>query len=105
MLTEINGAGLLELLLNRSGAVLVEVWALWCGSCRMLEPLIEAFGEEYPGRVKVCKINVDELFNSSVNLEITALPTVVLIKDGRIVKKWVGAVKKEGIATAINEVL
>jgi len=75
--------------------VLVDFWAEWCGPCRMLAPTIEEVAGEYKGKVKVGKVNTDENREVSVKFGISAIPTVIVFKDGQIVKKFVGLVSKK----------
>lgn len=71
--------------------VLVDFWASWCGPCRMLAPVIEEIAEEYNGKVKVCKVNVDDEGAIAAQNAIVSIPTVILFVNGKPVKKLVGA--------------
>jgi len=70
--------------------VLIDFWATWCGPCRMLSPIIEEIAEEYDGKVKVCKVNVDEEPELANAFSISSIPTLIVIKDGKIVGKSLG---------------
>ena len=74
--------------LDHKGLVLVDFWAPWCGPCRMLAPVIEELAEEMKDTVKVCKMNVDENTQFPQKYEIMSIPTVLLFKDGEVVKLW-----------------
>ncbi|MBR3716191.1 MAG: thioredoxin [Clostridia bacterium] len=74
--------------------VLVDFWATWCGPCRMLAPIIEEIAEDYDGKVKVGKINVDEEQELAVKFGIASIPTVLLFKDGEITDKSIGYKQK-----------
>ena len=71
--------------------VLIDFWAPWCGPCRMMGPIIEQLAEEYEGKAKVGKVNVDEEGELSQAFGVMSIPTIVLIKDGKVVKQAVGA--------------
>lgn len=71
--------------------VLIDFWAPWCGPCRMMGPIIEQLAEEYEGKAKVGKVNVDEEGELSQAFGVMSIPTIVLVKDGKIVKQAVGA--------------
>ena len=71
--------------------VLIDFWAPWCGPCRMMGPIIEQLAEEYEGKAKVGKVNVDEEGELSQAFGVMSIPTIVLVKDGKVVKQVVGA--------------
>jgi len=71
--------------------VLIDFWASWCGPCRMVSPIIDKLSEEYEGKIKVLKVNVDEETQLASEFAIVSIPTVLLIKNGKIVEKSVGA--------------
>ena len=71
--------------------VLIDFWAPWCGPCRMMGPIIEQLAEEYEGKAKVGKVNVDEEGELLQAFGVMSIPTIVLVKDGKVVKQVVGA--------------
>lgn len=77
--------------------VLVDFWATWCGPCMMLSPIIEEIAEEYSDFLKVGKVNVDEQPVTSLEYKISSIPTLMLFKDGKVVKKSVGYMGKEDL--------
>ena len=85
--------------------VLVDFWAPWCGPCKMIAPIIEEIANEYSGKAKVCKLNTDDARDSAMEFGISAIPTLILFKDGQVQKKWVGLTSKKDIAEAIDELL
>ena len=85
--------------------VLIDFWASWCGPCRMVSPMIDSLAEEYEGRAKVCKVNVDEQDELAARFEVMSIPTVLIIKDGKPVEKSVGARTKAEFENMINRAL
>ena len=81
---------------------LVDFWASWCPPCKIVGPIVDELAEEMDGKVKVCKLNVDENPNISKSLEIKAIPTLILFKGGQAVKRMVGASPKEEIKKEIE---
>ena len=85
--------------------VLVDFWAEWCQPCRMLAPTIEQIASKYEGRVKVGKLDVDGNRETALAYSIQSIPTVVLLKNGEVVNKFVGLQGEEVFAKAIDEAL
>ncbi|MDE6302606.1 MAG: thioredoxin [Clostridia bacterium] len=84
------------------GVVLVDFWATWCGPCKMLAPNIEAIAEEYDGRVKVCKVDVDENPDLAQRFGIYSIPSVFIFKNGEVTDKLVGFRAKSQIAEVLD---
>ena len=76
--------------LNSKGLVLVDFWAEWCGPCRQLTPILEEVSKNMDGKVKVCKMNVDEAPNTASSFEIRSIPTMFLFKNGEKIDTKVG---------------
>jgi thioredoxin 1 len=71
----------------------------------MMAPIIEEFAKDYQSKAKVCKLNTDEARDSAMEFGISAIPTLILFKDGQVQKKWVGLTSKKELAEAIDELL
>lgn len=76
--------------------VLVDFWASWCGPCRMVSPIVDEIAEEYP-EIKVCKINVDEEGELAAQFGVMSIPSLFVIKDGKVTNQSVGALPKNQI--------
>jgi thioredoxin 1 len=85
--------------------VIVDFWAVWCGPCRMIGPLIEEIGKEYDGRVVVGKVDVDNNPGIASKFGIRNIPTVLYLKGGQILDKVVGAVPKQVLVKKLEAIL
>lgn len=85
--------------------VLVDFWAAWCGPCRMLGPTIDQLAEDYEGKAKVCKLNVDEEGEIAQRFKIMSIPTVMVFKNGLAVDKVVGVRGKQDYATILDKAM
>ena len=91
--------------LQASGLVMVDFWAVWCGPCRMIAPTIEELAKEYTGKIKVGKLNTDENPEVASKYKIMGIPTVMFFKDGQKVDQVVGAVPKQQLKAKIDSLL
>ena len=85
--------------------VVVDFFATWCGPCRMMAPVIEELAEEYDGKVKIGKLDVDENSDIAARYGVMSIPTIILFKNGEVFSKSVGLQDKEVLENAIKEML
>lgn len=82
--------------------VLVDFWAEWCGPCRMLAPVVESIAKKYEGKLKVGKVNVDDEAELASRFGVSAIPTVVLIRDGKVEKTAMGFQSQAQLEAALG---
>ena len=92
-----------EEVLKSDVPVLVDMFATWCGPCKMRAPVVAQLAEEYKGSVKVGKLDIDQNVDIVAQYKIMSVPTFLVIKDGEVVKKLIGAVSKEELVEAIGQ--
>ncbi|RMH45450.1 MAG: thioredoxin [Alphaproteobacteria bacterium] len=83
--------------------VVVDFWAEWCGPCKMIGPALEELSDEYAGKVKIAKVNVDENQAVAAQLGVRGIPALFLFKDGKVVSNKVGAAPKAALKTWIDQ--
>ena len=91
--------------MKASQLVMVDFWAVWCGPCQMVAPIIEELGKEYAGKVKVRKLNTDENPEVAGRYQVMSIPTILFFKNGQVVEKLVGARPKRQFKEMIDSLL
>jgi len=85
--------------------VLVDFWAEWCGPCKMIAPVIDELADEYKGKAKIAKLNIDDHRDLAINFNITSIPTLAIFKGGQIVEQMLGAKSKRDLKTKLDALL
>lgn len=105
MALEITDANFDELVLKSDKPVVIDFWAVWCGPCRMVGPIIEEMATEYDGRAVIGKVDVDSNPNVAMKYGIRNIPTVIFVKGGEVVDKQVGAAPKQSFVAKLDAIL
>ncbi|MBI4552707.1 MAG: thioredoxin [Candidatus Latescibacteria bacterium] len=104
-LTEVTDNDFESQVLKSSTPVLVDFWAVWCGPCKMIAPIVEELAGEYEGRLKVVKLDVDENIKTATQFGIRSIPSLVIFKGGTEVDRIIGTAPKRHLAAKIEAVL
>lgn len=94
-----------SVVLNASQPAIVDFWAVWCGPCRTVGPIVEDIAEEYEGKALVAKLDVDSNRDVAVRYGIQAIPTLLFFKGGQVVDRIVGAADKKSITSKLDALL
>lgn len=103
--TETTDANFENDVLKSDVPVLVDFWAVWCGPCRALAPIIDEIADDNAGKAKVCKVNTDDSPNTAAQFGIRGIPTVMLFKDGQVIDQVTGVVPKVNLQAMIDKAL
>jgi thioredoxin 1 len=88
-----------------SGLVVVDLWAPWCGPCKLLAPVVEELSKDYAGRIEFHKLNIDEHNGPAVKHQVMGIPTLLVFKGGKLIDRIVGAMPKDKIMTRLEMAL
>ena len=105
MTVEINDASFKAEVTDSPLPVLVDFWAPWCGPCKMIAPVLEELAQEYDGKAKIVKINIDDNQNTPAQFGVRSIPTLILFKNGNEVEKIIGAQGKDKLKALIDSAL
>jgi thioredoxin 1 len=105
ILLHVNDKNFADEVLNADLPVLVDFWATWCGPCRNISPIVEELANEFTGKVKVAKLNVDENPATPSQYGVRGIPTLILFKGGKVHDQIVGAVPKARLKAMIEKAL
>lgn len=86
-----------------SGLTMVDFWATWCGPCRMIAPIVEQLADEYAGKIKIGKLDVDTNQQTATKFNVRSIPTILFFRDGKVVDTVVGALPRPALESKIQQ--
>ncbi len=105
MAIEVNDSNFKSEVTDSEMPVLVDFWAPWCGPCKMIAPVLEELANEYDGRVKIVKLNVDDSPDTASKFGIRSIPTLIMFKNGKVFEQTVGAQSKDNLKQLVDKSL
>ena len=105
MVTALTGKNFDDFIAKADKPVLVDLWASWCGPCKMLSPLVDQIAEEYADKLLVGKVNVDEAGDVAMAFNVSSIPTLLLFKDGELVDTSIGYIPKNALVDFVSKAL
>lgn len=102
---EVTDATFRQEILEHDGPVLVDFWAPWCAPCRMLGPIVEKLAQDYAGKVKMAKLNVDENRATASQYRIMSIPTIIIFQNGQPVERISGLLPENQLKQLLDKVL
>ena len=101
-ITHVTDASFDQDVIQAETPVLVDYWAEWCGPCKMIAPILDEIAEAYQGKLKICKLNIDENQQTPPKYNVRGIPTLMLFKNGSVEATKVGALSKSQLAAFID---
>jgi thioredoxin 1 len=105
MVHEINDQSFETEVLKSTEPVLLDLWAPWCGPCRMVGPVIDKLAEQYTGKFKFCKMNVDDNQKTAARYNVMSIPTLIFFKDGKAIDTVIGPQSESALKSKIDSML
>ncbi|GAB3386234.1 thioredoxin family protein [Azotobacter armeniacus] len=102
LITNVSDASFEQDVLQAEGPVLVDYWAEWCGPCKMIAPVLSEIAKDYEGKLKVCKLNIDQNQGTPAKYGVRGIPTLMLFKGGNVEATKVGALSKSQLAAFLD---